>query len=141
MANSVILSILRHGVAFWTYLLFTVIHGPRPQLWTPGHILHNWLPWPIFNTTNPQANTLVLALGGHLAFQGPLVPLTLSRAFGPPPLNRQTWVPNGRFGPFRPPTASTAMGPIPMWPKGEKGEDKYPQWQVGQLDPMFGQKH
>ncbi|MBW0513446.1 hypothetical protein O181_053161 [Austropuccinia psidii MF-1] len=70
----------------WNVLLaISTCHGPRPQLRPPGHILQHWPPWKILNPTNPQANTLVLGLGGHLDFKGPLAPPTLSRALGPPP--------------------------------------------------------
>ncbi|MBW0496499.1 hypothetical protein O181_036214 [Austropuccinia psidii MF-1] len=51
-----ILSILGHSTTHGMEWCM-VIHGPKPQMWSSGHILLHWHFWPISNLTNPPENT------------------------------------------------------------------------------------
>ncbi|MBW0482719.1 hypothetical protein O181_022434 [Austropuccinia psidii MF-1] len=110
MANLSIFSILSHL-------------NPHGMEWPPGHILHHWPPWPILNPTNPQANTSILGLGWTLSLPGASGPSSHMEGLWTTPFYLEVWGISGRFGPFRPPMASTVCSPYAM----------------GQIRPHLGQ--
>ncbi|MBW0528464.1 hypothetical protein O181_068179 [Austropuccinia psidii MF-1] len=68
-----------------------------------------WPFWPILHLTNPQANTLVLGLGGPFGLPGASGPSSHHQGLWPNPFDYGVYGLNGLFGPFRSPTAFTPM--------------------------------
>ncbi|MBW0462417.1 hypothetical protein O181_002132 [Austropuccinia psidii MF-1] len=123
-----ILSILVHLTTHGVEWLFVHIYAPKPQIWPSGHILLHW-PFAQFPTSpTPRPIPLILRLGGHPAFEGPLSPLAISRVSGPPPLIIGF---RGIYTPYSLYCLQAPFGLIPM------GQTSSPQFQVC-LKPQVG---
>ncbi|MBW0591964.1 hypothetical protein O181_131679 [Austropuccinia psidii MF-1] len=87
----------------------------------------------------PPGQYLNSGPGGHLSFQGPLAPLSLSRNFGPPPLIKGFWAIYAPHCLYSPQNVGQGGGPSSLnsrwvpnhkwahlnlfWPKDQRNQD------------------